>query len=127
MKSKSLIKFTAPGLVIMALLVMIACRLDIQEIRNVKELDYPIEIVSKIGGVNSKIPSLCYFAFFQNNIHHQLIVSPLYVHVLAYHDQINSQTLKCQKQIDLSADTKKSLQFYYSHIHFDTEYHEIIS
>lgn len=127
MKSKSLIKSTTPGLVIMALIVMIVCQLDIQEIRNVRKLDYPIEIVSNIGGVDSVVPAFYYFTFFQNNIDHQLITSPLYVHVLAYHDQINSQAFISQKQIDLSTDTKKSLHFYYAHPHIDTEYHEIIS
>ena len=66
MKSKSLIKSNTLGLVIMVLIAMIACRLDIQEHRNVRELDYQseIEIVSKIGDVESKQPSFCYFAFF---------------------------------------------------------------
>ena len=108
---------------------MIACRLDIQENRYVRELDYQseIEIVSKIGDVESKQPSFCYFAFFQKNIHNQLIVNPFYNHVLKYHDRINFQTLKNQKHIELSTDTNKSLLCYYSHIHFDTEYPEIIS
>ncbi|MDA3840274.1 MAG: hypothetical protein PF572_04240 [Patescibacteria group bacterium] len=127
MKSKSLIKSTTPGFVIMALIVMIACQLDIQEIRNVRKLDYPIEIVSKIGGADSVLPAFYYFTFFQNNIDHQLITSPLYVHVLAYHDQINFQAFKRQKQIDLSTDTNKSLLFYYSHLHYNTEYPEIIT
>jgi len=129
MKSKSLIKSNTPSLVILVLIAMIACRLDIQENRNARELDYQseIEIVSKIGDVDSKLPSFCYFSFFQENILNQLIVNPFYDHVLKYHDRINFQTLKNQKHIELSTDTKKSLLFYYSHIHFDTEYHEIIS
>jgi hypothetical protein len=127
MKSKSLIKSNTPGFVIMALIVMIVCQLDIQEIRNVRKLDYPIVIVSNIGGADSLLPAFYYFAFFKNNIDHQLITSPLYVHFLAYHDQINSQAFISQKQIDLSTDTKKSLHFYYAHPHIDTEYHEIIS
>lgn len=127
MKSKSLIKSSTPGLVIMALIVMIAGQLDIQEIRNVRELHYPIEIVSKIGGADSALPAFYYFTFFQNNTHHLFTAKALYVHVLAYHDQINFQTFKRQKQIDLSTDTKKSLHIYYSHQHIDTEYHEIFS
>ena len=129
MKSKSLIKSNTPSLVILVLIAMIACRLDIQENRNVRELDYQseIEIVSKIGDVDSKLPSFCYFASFQKNILNQLIVNPFYNYVLKYHDRINFQTLKNQKHIELSTNTKKSLLFYYSHIHLDTEYHEIIS
>lgn len=128
MKSKSLIKSYSPALVIMVLLAIIACRLDIQENRYVSELTHQseIEIVSKIADVDSNQSSFYYSAFFQKNIH-QLIVSPLYVDVLAYHDRINLQTFKRQKQIELSTDTKKRLLCYYSPIHFDTEYHEIIS
>lgn len=129
MKSKSLVKSYSPVLIIMVLLAIIACRLDIQENSYVSELAYQseIEIVSKIADVDSNQSSFCYFAFFQKNIHHQLIITPLYVAVLAYHDRINFQTLKRQKQIELSTDTKKRLLCYYSPIHFDTEYHEIIS
>jgi|GEM_PF-2704154 len=129
MKSKSLIKSNTPSLVILVLIAMIACRLDIQENRNVRVLYYQseIEIVSKIGDVDSKLPSFYYFAFFQKNTHNQLIVNPFYNHVLKYHDRINFQTLKNQKHIELSTDTNKSLLSYYSHIHLDTEYPEIIS
>jgi len=129
MKSKSLIKLNTPGLMIMVLIVMIACRLDIQENRSIRELVYQgeIEIISKIGDVDSKQSSSCYFAFSPKNSQDQLIIYPFYNNVLKNYDRINILALKNQKQIELSTNTKKSLLFYYSHIHFDTEYHEIIS
>jgi len=129
MKSKSLIKSNTLSLVFLVLIAMIACRLDIQENINVREFNgqSEIEIVSNIEDVDSKQPSFCYFAFFQKNIHNQLIVNLFYDHVLKYHDRINFQTFKNQKHIELSTDTKKSLLFYFSQIHFDTEYPEIIS
>ncbi|MDA3890261.1 MAG: hypothetical protein PF517_01205 [Salinivirgaceae bacterium] len=129
MKSKSLIKSTSHGLVIMALLAMIACHLDIQEIRTVSELKLQpnTEIVSKIGDLDSRQASICYFTYFQNNNHKPLIPNSFYAHVLRYHNLINLQSLKNQKLIELSIDSKKSLLFNFFHIPFDTEYHEVIS